>query len=321
MRRGAAHPVLPVEPGAVPAHARVERGPRGLRLAPVPAPPGAAPAPAAPPLRLESAAPVPVRSATVVAGGRLALAAAPGVALSLALPRLRVVHDRRPPGLAEAVGAPGANAGLLRADGGWRAVVLPSLGDVLADLGGGPVAIRADGRRVAAAGDGVVTVRDVGSPDPVERHDGAPYALCFTASGALLVAAGASLARPGEPPREGSAIVALAAASGAPRVAALHADGSVSVWEPEGPAMLARWSPPEGAADGAALGIGADGETVTLGAPEGDAPVAWMLRAADGAPVRSVEGARTLAPSPAGDGLLAGGDWGCAWMRPLEDQE
>jgi hypothetical protein len=37
--------------------------------------------------------------------------------------------------------------------------------------------------------------------------------------------------------------------------------------------------------------------------------------------VRAVAGARTMAPSPAEDGGVIGGDWGCAWMTPLEEAE
>ena len=70
MRRGGP-PMLPVEPGAVPAVSRVERGQRGLRFAP--AGDGAAPGPHSGPLRARAAAPVAAREATVVAGGKLAL--------------------------------------------------------------------------------------------------------------------------------------------------------------------------------------------------------------------------------------------------------
>ena len=64
-----------------------------------------------------------------------------------------------------------------------------------------------------------------------------------------------------------------------------------------------------------------DGTLVALGTPAGDDPVACLARAEDGAVVRAVAGARTLAPSPAEDGGVIGGDWGCAWMTPVEEVE
>ena len=317
MRRGGA-PTLPIDPAAVPAFARVERGPRGLRLGAAPAPAGAAEG-AGGPLRLRAAAPAAVRRAEVVAGGRLVLAAGTGVAYSLAAPDMRLVHDRRPPGLDLLAGAAGANAGLLRADGGWRAVVLPSLGDMVADLGPGPAAIRADGRRVAAVAGGAIEERDAGAEGVAARHEGCAGALCYAAGGSLLVAAGARVGPPGTTPLAGPAIVALAAAAAAPRVAALHEDGSVSVWEPGADEPLASWASP---VDGAgAIGLSPDGALVALGAPDAADPAACLARAEDGAQVRRVEGARAIAPSPAEDGLVVAGDWGCAWLMPLELEE
>ena len=155
---------------------------------------------------------------------------ASGIAFTLAIPHMTVVHDRRPPGLDRAVGAPGANAGLLHGSDGWRAVVLPSLGDVAQGLGAGPVAIRADGRRIAAAVDGGVEEWDLGSPDPVARHEGHPAALCYAADGALVAAAGAAVVAPGGAPAPGSPIASLSAAAAAERLVAGHEDGTVSVW-------------------------------------------------------------------------------------------
>ena len=199
MRRGGP-PILPIDPAAIPAFSRVEfRGHRGLRLAPAPPPAGAAPD-EGPPLRLRAGAPAIMREAAVVAGGKLALAMAPGVAFTVAIPHMTVVHDRRPPGLDRAVGAPGANAGLLHAADGWRVVVLPSLGDVAAGLGEGPVALRADGRRVAAVVDGGVEEWDLGTPEPVARHDGVPGALCY----AVRRRPGRGRRRRGGRPRRGS---------------------------------------------------------------------------------------------------------------------
>jgi hypothetical protein len=316
MRRGGA-PTLPVDPAAVPAFSRVEfRGHRGLRLAPAP-PPAGAEADEGPALRLRSGAPAIVREAVVVAGGKLALALAPGVAFTLAIPHMTVVHDRRPPGLDRAVGAPGANAGLLHDADGWRAVVLPSLGDVAAGLGAGPVALRADGRRIAAAVDGGVEEWDLGTPDPVARHAGVPTALCYASDGALVVAAGAAAVAPGGEPAPGSPIVSLSAAAAGSRLVAGHEDGSVSVWEAGESEPLAAWPSPLPGSGPPALSP--DGALVALGTATGEAPAACLLRAEDGALARRVEGARVIAPSPAGDGLLVGGDWGCAWLTPLEE--
>jgi hypothetical protein len=115
VRRGGP-PMLPVEPGSVPPVSRVERGPRGLRFAPLGG--GVAPSPHSGPLRAKAAAPVAARDATVVAAGKLALLTGAGAAFSLRLPQVVVIHDRRPPGLDRTVGAAEANAGLLHADGG-----------------------------------------------------------------------------------------------------------------------------------------------------------------------------------------------------------
>jgi hypothetical protein len=317
VRRGGA-PTLPIDPAAAPAFARVERGPRGLRLGAASEPAGAAAEPGAP-LRLRAAAPVAVRRAVVVAGGRLVLAANTGVAYSLAAPEMRVVHDRRPPGLDLVAGASGANAGLVRAEGGWRAVVLPSLGDMMADLGPGPVAIRADGRRVASVAGGAIEERDAGAEGPAARHEGGAGALCYAADGALLVASGATVGPPGAPPGPGPAIVALAAAHAAPRVAALHDDGSVSVWEPGAEGPLASWPSP--VAGAATIGLSPDGALVALGAPDAPDPAACLARTEDGAQVRRVEGARAIAPSPDGEGLVVAGDWGCALLMPLDEEK
>lgn len=314
MRRGGA-PSLPVDAAAAPAFARVERGPRGLRLAPAPAPAGAAAD--GPAMRLRAGAPVAVRQAAVVAGGRLVLATAPGVAYSLSAPAMQVVHDRRPPGLAGALGAARANAGLLRAEDGWRAVVLPSLGDLAAGLGPGPVAIRGDGRRIAAAVDGGVEEWDLGTPDPVARHEPAPAAICYAGDGTLLAAAGARVGPPGAPPAAGSPIASLSGAAAAPRAVAAHEDGSISVWEVGRDDPIGAWASPLPAAG--APSLSPDGTVVVLGTPDGTDPVACLARAEDGALVRSVAGARTLAPSPAEDGMVVGGDWGCAWLTTLED--
>ena len=318
MRRGAAAPMIPVDPARAPAFARVERGPRGLRLAPEAPPGGVATAPG-PDLVLESAAPVGLRAACLVSEGTLALGigALGGVAYSLAIPRARVVHDRRPPGVDRALGAAAVNAGLLRDDAGWRAVVLPSLGDVAADLGPGPAAIRPDGRRLAVLHDGAVHELELGADAEPARHAAGADALAYSGDGTLWTARGAAVGPPGVEPADGPAVVALAGAGAAGVAAALHADGTVSVWRAGEAAPAARWAAP--CAGAGAIAVSADGARVELGVPEGDAPCACIARADDGALVRRVAGARAIAATPAQDGLLVAGDWGCAWLTEIPE--
>jgi hypothetical protein len=315
MRRGGP-PQLPVDPAAVPAFCRVERGARGLRFAPIAAPANASASPGAP-LRIQTAAPAGMRQASVVAEGALVLAASPGTAFTLTAPRMHVVHDRRPPGLDRVIGAAAANAGLIHGTDGWRAVVLPSLGDIAADLGQGPVAIRADGRRIAATVGGAIEEYDIGAEGPVARHEGVPDALCYGADGALVVAVGSRVGAPGVAAGDGAQILELVSASAASRIAARHADGSISVWEPGSAQPLASWPAPLD--DVGSIALSADGALVALGTPAGDDPVACLVEARDGAQVRRVEGARLLAPTPDRETVLVAGDWGCAWMKPLEE--
>ncbi|MGD9694219.1 MAG: hypothetical protein AB7V42_00975 [Thermoleophilia bacterium] len=316
MRRGGP-PALPLDPAAAPPFARVERSPRGLRFAPTAAPAGAAD-PAGEPLRVSAGAPVRLRRAVLVDEGRLVLGGFPGVAYTVSVPRMQVIHDRRPPGLDLVAGAPAANAGLLRGEAGWRVVVLPSLGDVIADAGPGPIAIRADGRRVAVAVEGAIEEWDLGADSAAARHDGVATALAYAADGSLLVAAGGAVGPPGTGAGAGSPVALLATAAAAPVTAALHEDGTVSVWRgtPSGAPAAAFASPVPGAG---ALGLSADGELVELGSPDGAEPVAALARSADGAQVRRIEGARAIATAPEGAGVVVAGDWGCAWLTPLEE--
>jgi hypothetical protein len=306
--------MLPVEPGGVPAVSRVERGARGLRFAPAGEP--AVDGPHSGPLRARAAAPVAAREATVVAAGKLALLTGAGAAFSLRLPQVVVIHDRRPPGLDRTVGAAEANAGLLHADDGWRAVVLPSLGDIAADLGPGPAAIRADGRAVAALVDGEVVEWRLGEAEPIARRPGAGAAVCFASDGSVWLAAGAAPRAPGEAAVAGPAIVALAAAAAAPVLAARHEDGTITVWEPGAAEALASWPSPVPGATG--LAVSADGALIALGTPDGADPVAALVTRG-GAIARLVEGARAIAPSPDRKGLLVAGDWGSAWLTPPEE--
>lgn len=315
MRRGGP-PMLPVDPASVPPYSRVERGARGLRFAPLPAPEGASPEPGGP-LRVHAAAPAGMRQADVVAAGALVLAAGVGAAYSLTAPRMQVVHDRRPAGLDRVIGAAGANAGLIHGADGWRAVVLPSLGDIAADLGDGPVAIRADGRRIAVAVDGGIEERDLGIDGVAARHEGGVEALGYSAAGELVAASGSRVGPPGGPAGDGPPVVEMVCATSAPRIAARHADGTVSVWEPGAAEPLATWIAP--VAEPGSIAISADGALVALGSPGGDDPSACLCDALTGAEVRRVEGARLIAPAPEPGTLLVAGDWGCAWMKPLEE--
>ena len=252
-----------------------------------------------------------------MAEGKLVIACSPGVAFSVALPRVHVIHDRRPPGLDAVAGAAGANAALLHGAEGWRAVVLPSLGDIAADLGPGPAAIRGDGRRVAALADGAIVEFDVGAESPAARHDGSADALCYAADGTLVTAVGSRLGPPGTAPGNGPPVLALAAAHASPRLAALHADGAVSVWEAGAPEPLATWPAPISGAG--SIAMSPDGDLVALGTPAAAEPVACLAEALTGAVGRLIEGARVIAPSTDPTDLFVAGDWGCAWLTPPEE--
>jgi hypothetical protein len=318
VRRAAPPPVLRVDPEVAGPWARVRLGGRGLGLAPAASPEGAALAPG-PPLRAVRGAPVPTHEAALAAGGALALVAEAGVARSVRLPEAVVVHDRRPPGLMRIAAAPRANAGLLADDGGWRAVVLPSLGDLAAGLGPGPVAMRADGCRVAALRDGGIEEVDLPGGDVVARHEAPPGlgALAYDAEGRLLRAAGAGVAvEPGV--AEGSPVVALAAAAAAPRALARHADGSCSLWDTASGERIGAWvGPLQGPAS---IALSADGERAGLATPFASPAAACVVRASDGAIVHHVADARALALAPDG-GLLLGGEWGLLWVEPADEED
>ena len=75
------------------------------------------------------------------------------------------------------------------------------------------------------------------------------------------------------------------------------------------------------AGDDAAPGIGDEAvpEVVTLatlGTPYSDPAAACVVRADDGAIVRWIDGARTIALHPDGRKLLVGGEWGALWLEP-----
>jgi hypothetical protein len=298
VRRAAPAPTLRVDPAAAGPWAQVEAGPRGLRLAPSAAPAG--PVVPGADLALVAGAPAGAEEVALAAGGRLALTVAAGVARSVRLPEVAVVHDRRPPGVGHVAGAPLANAGLLGGTQGWRAVVLPSLGDLAADLGPGPVALRPDGRRAAAVRNGAVEEVDLPGGLPATRvdpGDGLPLAMAYAADGRLLTA----------PPLGGAGapVVALSAAAAALRVVALDEDGTVSLWDVDG-RRLAAWPSP--LPDTRSAALDAAGERVALAGP---AAVA-VARADDGALVRRIGGACAIALGSGADELVVGGEWGLA---------
>ncbi len=232
---------------------------------------------------------------------------------------MQVVHDRRPPGLDRVIGAAGANAGLIHGADGWRAVVLPSLGDIAADLGEGPVAIRADGRRIAVAVDGAIEEHDIGTEGAAARHDGAAGALCYCGLGRSGRGRGfPRRARRAPPPATDLPSSSCARPRAAPRVAARHADGAVSLWEPGAAEPLAMWPAP--VADAGAIALSAPtARWWPSGAPTAPTRRPACATPSTGAQVRRVDGARLIALAPEPGALLVAGDWGCAWMKPLEE--
>ncbi len=290
--------------------ARVAQGPRGLGLEAAPAPEGVSLAPDERLLRPVKGVPFVTHEAQIVADGTLALTVAPNLARSLRLPDMVGQFDRRPPGLMRLAGASLANAGMLLDATGWRAVVLPSLGDLAADLGPGPVAIRADGRRVAVVRESAMFELELpGAATTQVEISSTPGAIAYAADGELIASHGAGLS--GE---DGSPIVALTTACAAPRALARHGDGSCSVWDTDTRRRLAAWTPV--ILGPLSIGLSADGELASMGTPFADPAAACVVRAIDGALVRHIEGARTIALDPAGKGLLVGGEWGALWLEP-----
>ncbi len=295
--------------------ARIAQSPRGLGLAAAPAPQGVELAPDDRLLRPVKGVPFATHEAQIVADGSLVLTMSPNLARSILLPDMVGQFDRRPPGLMRLAGASLANAGMLLDDAGWRVVVLPSLGDLAADLGPGPVAIRADGRRVAVVhDDGLFELEIPGAATTQAEVSHLPGAVAYAADGTLLASAGAGFA--GE---DGSPIVALATACAAPRALARHGDGSCSLWDTDTRERLGSWTPV--ILGPLSVALSADGTLASMGTPFADPAAACVVRAVDGAMVRHVEGARTIALDPAGKGLLVGGEWGALWLEPPREVE
>lgn len=308
MRRAAPPQMLRVDPADPGPWARVAGGPRGLGLERAPAPAGAT-ADAHVVLRPARGVPFATHDAVIVNEGAIALTSAPGVARTLRLPDLANLFDRRPPGLDRVAGAAGANAGLLHDDSGWRAVVLPSMGDLVADLGHGPLAIRADGRRVVVAHDGRVFELELPGAATSEVAETVPEALAYEHGGAPLVAAGGGLGGvAGDLP-----IAELVTAQRASRALARHTDGTMALWDTAATTVVASWTAPAGVIG---IALSPEGELASLRIEGGDEPAACLVRAADGTCVRHIIGARVIAFDPADRGILVGGDWGAIWMEP-----
>ena len=311
MRRSAPPQLLRVDGTDPGPWARVRHGPQGLGLAEAPAPEGVALAPDERPLRPDKGVPFATHEAQIVADGAIVLTAAPGVARTIRLPDMAALFDRRPPGLMRIACAGLANAGLLLDDAGWRAVVLPSLGDLASDLGPGPVAIRADGRRAAVVHEGAVFELELpGAATTRADVTDAPSAIAYAADGSLLLAVGAGIGATAA----ASPIVALVAATAAPRALTRHSDGSCSVWDTESRKLLTSWTL---AIPGVlSISLSADGERATIGTPFAEPAAACVARTSDGAIVRHIDGARTISLHPAEKGMLVGGEWGALWLEP-----
>lgn len=317
MRRASATPSLRVDGTNASGWVKVDRTPRGMGLTPATPPADVRMAGSAPSWHPIYGAPLAVHEAAMVADGALVLVAAPGVARSLNAPVMSQAFDRRPPGLSRVVGASRANAGLLFSDDGWRAVVLPSLGDMLSDLGAGPVALRPDGRVVAFARDGEVVEAALPAGTVVEHHAGEVGALAYLPDGRLMAGAGAGVDAPGAAARDGSPIVALAAAAEAMRVLARHADGSCSVWEAPGN-PLATWGPP--CAGPLSIALSPDGRMAALGTPFAEPAMACVVDTLSGEVLLGVEQGRAIAIGPGGS-VVVGGEWGALWCDLVSDQE
>lgn len=308
MRRAAPPQNVRVDPTDPGPFSRVGGGPRGLRLEPTAAPAGDV-RPDDRSLRPARAVPFATHQAVIVNDGALAFTVAPGVARTIRLPDMVGLFDRRPPGVNAVYGAFHANAGAMRDDSGWRAVVLPSMGDLVADLGPGPFALRSDGRSAAVVHDGRIFEIEVPGATTTEVPEGEAEALAYAADGTLIVGAGGGIGGDGSD----SPMIQLVSAGAADRCASLHQNGTVTIWDTTNRAVVAAWSAPPGAGE---IALSPDGTQVSVSTVDGDDVAAHVVHAQDGAVARCVIGARTIAFDPAQRGLFVGGDWGALWMEP-----
>jgi hypothetical protein len=300
---------LRIRHGACAAVCGLAHGPEGWALSERPAPAGATRV-EWPLVALSVASPYPTAGLSTTARGTMVLSWTPGVVRCIVLPDLAQAFERRPPGATEARGAGRANAALLRADDGWRAVVLPSIGDRLADLGPGPVAISADGRQVALGDEGATQVVALADGSPVAEYPGAVDAAAFAGDRLWLAAGGAVGPAEALTPGTGAPVRSLVGAATADRVLALAADGQVWRYGTNEPPCM--WKPV--IADVTAISLSEDGEWATLAGPEAVA----VVRARDGAIGLYVGGASSIALAFA-DRVVVGGDWGMALIVPIEE--
>lgn len=310
MKRGGTAAPMKFEAAGVPRVSKLVLGARGLKLAEAD-PPAGFEIGEDDPLTLSGATPVPGAICALADHDRVALIARPGALACLAWPSFNLLHERRPPGLDGLHAASGRNAALVHADGGWRAIVLPSLGDIVSDMGDGFAAIRNDGQRVAAAHDGLIQERTVPDGEIEDEVAGPADGLAYAADGRLLVAAGGEIGRPGCAVEHGSEISDMATASAAPVGASLHENGRVSVWETEGCEMAGTFPTPFSAS---LISVSADGSRVVLGTGGAEEQRVAVLRASDGALLWMIEGVRAAA-APAAGGLLMTGDFGSARLE------
>lgn len=307
MRRMAPPARLRVDPVTAPGRCAVGLGPSGLRLEAAAGDAVAAESPWTS-VRMVSAGPVPCAGLDTAQSGALAVVWGPGMVRSVRVSDTGQLFDRRPPGTDRAVGAAQANAALVHADGGWRAVVLPSLGDRLPDLGPGPAAIAPDGLSVAVGDGGGIAVMNMADGAVTAHHEGAADAVALGAGGAVWVAAGGAVGPPGTAAGDGARVIDLRAAGAADAAVALHEDGAVGVTTAGG---VTRWQAPEGAVR---VAVSDDGRRVLITA----APGITVCDARDGAVLLSVGGV-TCGGFGAGDVVVVGGDWGVATLAPPAD--
>lgn len=307
MKRGGTAAHLRFEASGVPSIGKLVLGRQGLKLAETDPPPG---------IEVGTDEPLTLTGATPVTGSfcalgdheRVALIGRHGALACLAWPSFSLLHERRPPGLDALIPAVGRNAALVHADGGWRAVVLPSLGDIVHELGDGHASIRHDGQQMAVADDGVIKELSLPDGEILNEIVGPVDGLAYSADGHLLTAAGGEIGRPGCAVEHGSEIAALATASAAEVGASLHDDGHVSVWATEGCDLVGTFPSPIAAS---LMSLSPDGSKIVLSSGEGDQPRIAVLRASDGALIQWIEGARA-AVAPSTGGYLITGDWGTA---------
>ncbi len=300
---------LRIHQGAAPSVCALHHGAAGLSLLECD-PPAGATVLTAPKIALSVASPYPTHGLSATAGGTMVMSWAPGAIQSIVLPDLAQAFDRRPPGACDARGAARANAALLRADDGWRGVVLPSMGDRISDLGPGPVAISANGLQIAIYDEGTTYVVALADGEPIAEYPGVVEDIAF-ASDRLWIAANGAVHPAGDTSAQtGSPVIALAGAGAANRVLARDADGRLTRYGAGEPAES--WTPV--ITDITAISLSDDGGWATLSGPDAVA----VVRATDGALALYIAGASAIALAFDGR-VVIGGEWGMALIVPFEE--